>query len=46
VAIVVSLGKELEDEHRIRDIVEGLIGAKGLAEGTPVEPCFVVGLGA
>jgi hypothetical protein len=46
VAIPVALGEELEEEHRVRDIGEGLIGAEGLAESTPVETCLIVGSGA
>jgi hypothetical protein len=45
-AIPVALGEELEDEHRVRDVGEGLIGAEGLAESAPAEPREVVGAGA
>jgi hypothetical protein len=44
-SIVVPLGKDLEEEDRVRNVCEGFIGAKGLAEGAPVEPSLVVGSG-
>lgn len=42
-AIMVELGKELEDKNRVRDVGEGLlISAKGLlAKGMPMEPCLL-----
>ena len=45
VTITVPLGEDLEEEDRVGNVCEGFIGSKGLAEGAPVEPCLVVGLG-